>query len=480
MQRLYSSLLLAGLVLLFQISINVSFAQQNQTSNKKNIEAQFIKIDEFIKQQIQVDDINAVVLNIYQGGKQVHQFAFNQNADSQFVIGSLSKSFTALAIMQLVEAGLIDVQQTMDVYLPSSLLSNNTKKKYPTVHQLLSQTSGFSTAQGLDAWPRVFISLDTRVGELVEQLQEKQIQASFEYSNSNYTLLSKIVEFVSGQNFTDYIDQHIFKPLNMQNSFADINHPSIKLAPAYNYFLGFAYQSEYKQSNWRAGEAKMVSTANDYGKYLQWQLNPKSHPEVLSAKGLVDLRDSTKYSNYYNAGWFRNNSGSMFSHSGSVENSLSYTVFFPKRDLAIIVFINGIDFVFGVEKSNLGRNIRDMYFGYYYENKTDNGVAPKVLYVSLLLIVIQLFMLRLLIKTQQWVIRSGLVLLNVTLWLSIIKILYSEFNISLTYARIIMPDLGWFLTVNCLLVLVTVLLFIFLTVKSLMAAKRNDGEMGVK
>ena len=135
--------------------------------------------------------------------------------DTPFLLGSISKSFTALAVMQLVEAGKVDLDARLSVYLhgfagrPAGAI---------TIRQLLSHTSGFSTRQGNTAPARRTHGMDA-LAERVEQLHAVtpayRPGERWAYSNINYQILGRLVEVLSGQSYQAYVTTHILQPLGM-------------------------------------------------------------------------------------------------------------------------------------------------------------------------------------------------------------------------------------------------------------------------
>lgn len=133
-----------------------------------------------------------------------------------FELASLSKSFTAVAVMQLQERGLIELEQALSHYLP------DVPKDWGaiTVHQLLSHQSGLPDA--LNQGPRSrlhaldFKALMQYVGASLQLDFEPGSQAA--YSNLNYMVLAQLVQEVSGQSFADYLKTHVFEPAGMQSS----------------------------------------------------------------------------------------------------------------------------------------------------------------------------------------------------------------------------------------------------------------------
>jgi CubicO group peptidase (beta-lactamase class C family) len=148
--------------------------------------------------------------------------------ETPFLTGSISKSFTALSVMQLVEAGEIHPDDPFSQHLGD--FSSGAAQDI-TVRQLLSHTSGYSTLQGN-------VSHTDRSGgtdELARRVDQLASAApahavgEWEYSNTNYQILGRVVEVVSGQDYQSYVAEHILEPIGMRNSFvADGEvHPSM-------------------------------------------------------------------------------------------------------------------------------------------------------------------------------------------------------------------------------------------------------------
>ena len=127
-----------------------------------------------------------------------------------FIIGSLTKSMTALAVMQLVQAGRLSLDtQVVDV-LPDFALADPEATRAITIRDLLDQTSGLSTAAGLRPLSTPVTSLEARIDELHQVAPVSAPGAAYHYSNANYLVLGRIVEVVSGTDFSTYLRTHIF------------------------------------------------------------------------------------------------------------------------------------------------------------------------------------------------------------------------------------------------------------------------------
>ena len=140
-------------------------------------------------------------------------------ADTPFLIGSISKSFTAMAVMKLAEAEKIELGAPVSRYLdvfkdrPSGAI---------TIRQLLSHTSGFSTKQGNDTQidrSQSGDELQRQVERIAEWSPAHAPDARWQYSNANYQILGAVIEQVSGQDFASYIEAEILEPIGMDESF---------------------------------------------------------------------------------------------------------------------------------------------------------------------------------------------------------------------------------------------------------------------
>ena len=139
--------------------------------------------------------------------------------DTPFLTGSVSKSFTALAVLQLVEAGRVDLDAEISRYLDGFA---GRPAGGATIRELLSHTSGFSTLQGNEAHTDTAGGSDA-LARQVDQVAETEPAyppgERWEYSNTNYQVLGRLIEVVSGTDYQDYVTTRILEPVGMANSF---------------------------------------------------------------------------------------------------------------------------------------------------------------------------------------------------------------------------------------------------------------------
>lgn len=260
--------------------------------------------------------------------------------DQIFYIGSMSKSYTAACIMQLVEKGLVKLDNDISVYLPDYKFS-----KPVTVLNLLNHTSGFDTHAKL------------------HNVKQKASYGHYEYANVNYDLLGKIVEAVSGQSYEDYIQKNLFGPLGMDNSRA--NAWAVKDSPKLlmgnrNYF-GFFKQGQADfptEKSWFHEPAGYIATTpNNHAKYLRMYLNDgfgaADGPQILSSESIQKMwyknvsEESKQFDAYYGMGWnYMNWQGQpMIFHGGQVENGITFQYILPDKKLAVCFMINASDYL---------------------------------------------------------------------------------------------------------------------------------------
>src|SRR5438132_11756842 len=190
-------------------TLSVVAAQQTGTPD-------IASIDAYISAQMQTNHIPGVALGLVHNDQIVHVRGFGSADQSgravtpqtPFILGSVSKSFTALAIMQLVEAGKIELDAPVQRYLPWFRVADPVASARITVRHLLSHTSGLpASACETD---QVTMTLEQFVRSLVTVTLDRPVGSRYGYCSANYDILGLIVQTVSGQPYATYVQQHIF------------------------------------------------------------------------------------------------------------------------------------------------------------------------------------------------------------------------------------------------------------------------------
>ncbi|MBK8294329.1 MAG: beta-lactamase family protein [Solirubrobacterales bacterium] len=177
------------------------------------------RIDSYVDNELQSNGVPGASLAIVDRDRTVHVRAFGETgrgdqpveARTPFITCSVSKSFTALAVMQLVEGGKVDLDAPVGRYLGGFELAPASRSDQVTVRTLLNQTSGLATTAG-GAEMRYLDQKSIR--DTAMTLNGEELQGppgtEFRYSNANYVLLGAVIEEVSGESYQDYVRRNIF------------------------------------------------------------------------------------------------------------------------------------------------------------------------------------------------------------------------------------------------------------------------------
>ncbi len=247
--------------------------------------------------------------------------------DTPFLTGSVSKSFTALAVMQLVEAGAVDLDTGVGKYVrefsgePAGAI---------TVRQLLSHTSGLTTMQGNESPAELTASTVLPVNS------PGQI---WEYSNLNYQILGRLIEEVSQQDFQSYVTTNILEPVGMTNSFVSDGMVHESMANGHtSWFTTKRSMGNTPTDSATAPQGGIVSTAHDMALYMQMMMNGQD--DILSAEGkALMMRPASAVSPSYGLGWFIEPDGGVW-HTGTSPGFESLAWMYPAQQTGAIVLVN--------------------------------------------------------------------------------------------------------------------------------------------
>lgn len=192
--------------------------------------------------------------------------------NTKFAIASVSKSFTALAVMRLVEQGKIDLDRPVRGYLPTFEVADPRGERI-TVRHLLNHTSGITDR----TLPEKSLPQPNNLTEAVERAKQSTLAADpgaeRRYTNTNYHLAGRVVEVASGENFNAYLKKHVFEPIGMADTVA-IDVTPRDLPPDYRKGYGYAYGFSVplaEPHRFVAASDGVISTAADMAKWLAKQ-----------------------------------------------------------------------------------------------------------------------------------------------------------------------------------------------------------------
>lgn len=279
------------------------------------------KLDSFFATQMAAYKIPGLSVAIVRGGQVEYLKGYgvgNSNGDpvtpeTPFLLASVSKTFTALGIMQLVEAGKIHLDDPLKKHLPWFGIAGEGGDAITVAH-LLYHTSGFPEQVGneMNERPNTPDGLEAGVRGLAGQKLNFSPGNGWEYSNANYSILGLLIQEVSGQRYEDYIQQNIFDPLAMKNSYTSLASARAgNAASGYYPFFGIpiVYDASMPYSTATLPAGGLWSSAADMSRYLLAHLNDGQYQSValLSAAGVETLHTPGReiFPGYnYAMGWY--------------------------------------------------------------------------------------------------------------------------------------------------------------------------------
>ncbi|HWQ47127.1 MAG TPA: serine hydrolase domain-containing protein, partial [Longilinea sp.] len=271
-------------------------------------------VDSYIRTAMQAYNIPGAALVVAQDGQVLFSQSYGDaghgqpvTGDTPFYIGSQSKSFTAMAIMQLVEQGLLDLNEPVQTYLPWFRVSDEQASQQITIRNLLQHTSGLSEEGYVENFPPN-ASLETIVRDLSRARLTSPVGTEMHYFNPGYSTLGLIIETVSGQTYGDYLQEHIFQPLGMVNSFTDPTAAQAAgLAQGYAQVFMAAVPLDQTFYQYDLPAGFIMSSANDMARYLMVLANggELDGVRVLQPESVEQLfTPNTAIGSNYGFGWY--------------------------------------------------------------------------------------------------------------------------------------------------------------------------------
>ena len=234
------------------------------------------KLDDYLKKEMYSCRIPGLAVGIIQDGEIVYCKGFGKNigdnsqinAKSPFILASLTKSFTGLAISQLEIQGRLKYTDKIKDYLPFFTLKDVDYQDSITINHLLDHRSGIP---GISSYKtnREDLDLEEKARRL-KNVKGKRNLGHFGYANDNYALLGLIIEKVSKQSYQEYVRKQILGPLNMSNTFFSqeeaVRH---NMAKGHQLIFGFPVPSKITYHKANLPNGGILSSTKDLCKYLQ-------------------------------------------------------------------------------------------------------------------------------------------------------------------------------------------------------------------
>ena len=260
--------------------------------------------------------------------------------ETVFRIGSMTKQFTAVCILQLVDKGIIQLHDSIDKFIP----------EFPngdiiTIHHLLSHSSGIwnlTSAKDVRESSRANHSVDDLISKFIDAPLAFAPGEGFNYSNSGYILLGKIIEVVTGTTYEEYLVDNVFTKIGMNHSGYDHNEQILKnRAMGYVQLQDGLLNSPYLDMSWPYAAGGLYSTVDDL---LLW--DRALYEEALLTKESISamFTPSAKVNDAglgYAYGWFVNSTNPrVVFHGGSISGFRSIIIRHIDDYLTCIVLSN--------------------------------------------------------------------------------------------------------------------------------------------
>ena len=386
--------------LFIMLCSTISFAQVNAT-----------EIDRIINNVVKTNGPGAIVY-VKQKGKVLYEKAFGKSnieldvdmkTKNAFNIASISKEFTAMSILQLMEKGKLSLEDNLNTYLPS-YSKNGDKIK---IKHLLSHTSGLKSHTDT-IWANTdgrtyFESMEEVLNYFKNDIIKFEPGERHDYCNVNFNILAYIIEKVSGLTYAAYVEENIFKPLGMTNSYIPNEGQVIpNLSTGYELKDNKIVYARYHSLNQTRGSSSIQTTVQDLSKWYEGLMNSKvvSRETLRQAWSPFVLNNGVKEA--YGYGFYNDQKfgKTAIFHNGFIFGYSTSDMYFPEDDLLILVasnisdinVINTNDIIFNIAtniyKNNtpkLTSEILDTYVGNY---RMKEGFGAKVYREDLQLFII--------------------------------------------------------------------------------------------
>ena len=375
------------LLLLILILANTAVQAQTTTPDPTQADDLAEFLHPLIQQEMESANIPGAVIVIVKEGQILFKEGYGYtNLNTQdpinpdttgFRVASLSKLFTATAVMQLAEQNLVDLHTDVNQYLPFTLPA--TYDDPITLHHLLTHSSGLDDRQIGDA--ALTANDITPLADYLAHSLPDRIHPPgqvMDYSNHGYALAGYIVEVVSGLPFADYVEQAILRPLHMTHS--TLHQPpvdSIQLATGYSYLEDAPPRPDPLDYSNVAPADALIASGNDIAQFMIAHLQTEDSP-ILSATTTAAMHQ-TQFSHHpqlrgrtYGFLQWTINNRPLLTHTGGQLGFSSLLALYPEENLGLFIAQNGR---FGNLRFNLLQQFMDHYYPSTATTETNHNRA---------------------------------------------------------------------------------------------------------
>ena len=338
------------------------------------------QIEDLINKYVEYGKFNGSVL-VSDQGKVVFKKGFGManmewdipnQPNTKHRLGSITKQFTAMLILQLAAEGKLDLQAPITTYLPDYPKATGDKI---TTHHLLTHTAGIPNYTSFPGFFKDESRNPYKPLDFTEKFSNKDLEFEpgerFNYSNSGYFLLGVIIETLSGKTYEQMLHDKIFKPLNMNDTGYD-NHDDIlkNRATGYEKEAGKLINSKYLDMSIPYAAGSMYSTVEDLYLWDQALYTNKLLPQKymdMYFKGYIQAFGNAKYAYGWGVGYDKigtsNDSIYTISHGGGI-NGFNTNISRATQDKSLVVLLNNTG---GAPLNEMTQSIRGILHGKPYD-----------------------------------------------------------------------------------------------------------------
>jgi CubicO group peptidase (beta-lactamase class C family) len=324
-----------------------SYATNAQMLTQKQLTTEF---DRLLSEQFKPGETGCAAL-VAQKGQIIYKKAFGManlelnvpmQPDMVFRIGSITKQFTAVAILQLMEQGKLSLQDDITKFIPD----------YPTngykitIEHLLTHTSGIKSFTNIPEYMEISKD-DLKPEEVIKEFKNQPMEfapgTKWSYCNSGYFLLGYIIEKASGKTYREYIEENFFKPLGMTSSCYGDNSRIIKnRASGYQTNGNEVVNASYVSMLIPYAAGAIQSTVEDLFKWNQAIHSYRLLKKETLDKAFTEYKMPSGKGTGYGYGWMLQQvQGSpTIEHGGSINGFQTNALYLPKEDIFVAVFSN--------------------------------------------------------------------------------------------------------------------------------------------
>lgn len=262
--------------------------------------------------------------------------------DMVFRLGSITKQFTATAILMLAEQGKVSLQDEISKYLPTF----PTGDKKVTIEHLLTHTSGIKSYTNMEEWLQMWRK-DMTPLEIIELSKGKPFEFNpgerWNYNNSGYVMLGAIIEKISGQTYEEFIQKHIFTPLGMNHScYGNTERVIPRRVPGYQKNNNGIINAPYLSMTQPYAAGSLLSSVDDLAVWNDAVFSGKLLRKDWLEMAFTPYRLANGESTGYGYGWFITNlrGHRCIEHGGGINGFTSYELALPDDHIYVAILTN--------------------------------------------------------------------------------------------------------------------------------------------